>query len=88
MKARFTFDEMIYNNVCQGKQIYYFDDETGQEELKTIDYVKLEKDTRQVIVHCTDGSVFGCGQDKLHDFQVNNRKEWKSTNMKKLKGRK
>ena len=33
-KTRFTFDEMIYNTVVIGKQIYY------GEDLKTIDYVK------------------------------------------------
>jgi hypothetical protein len=64
-KTSFTFDEMVYNTVVGGKQIYY--DNT----LKIIDYVKLVKDTRQVQIHCTDGDIFLANQDDEFDFEVN-----------------
>ena len=79
MKAHFTFDEMVYNSICSGKQIYY------AEELKTIDYVKLDKPTRQIVVHCTDGDVFVAMQDDKHYFEVNQEKENKPVTKPKLK---
>ena len=61
MKANFTFDEMIYNSVAKGKGIYY------DNELKVIDYVKLEKDTRQLTVHCVMVQFLTVGKMKgLH----------------------
>ena len=56
--ASFTFDEMVYNTVVNGKQIYH----SGN--LKTIDYVKLMKDTRQLQIVCQDGSVFLSGEER------------------------
>ena len=68
-KADFTFDEMVYNNIVAGKQFYY--KEEGQsEELKTIDYVKLIKATRQVAIHCTDGDIMLANQDEEFTFEV------------------
>ena len=81
MKATFTFDEMVYNTVCSGRIIYHDGDE------KVIDYVKLDKNTRQIIIHCVDGDVFSAMQDDLHEFKVNNLKEWRKPNKKKLRGK-
>lgn len=79
-KAKFTFDEMVYNTVVNGKQIYHNDD------LKTIDYVKLMKDTRQLQVICQDGSVFLANQDDVFEFEVNNIKSKLPITSPKIKG--
>lgn len=81
-QASFTFDEMIYNTIVTGKQIYY----DGQP--KIIDYVKLTKNTRQIQVHCTDGLIFLANQDDEFTFEVNNPKPLKKPNNSKLKGNK
>jgi len=78
--ASFTFDEMVYNTVVNGKQIYHNGD------LKTIDYVKLMKDTRQLQVICQDGSVFLANQDDIFDFEVNNIKSKMPVTLPKIKG--
>ncbi len=77
--ASFTFDEMVYNTVVNGKQIYY----DGQ--LKTIDYVKLMKDTRQMQVICQDGSVFLANQDDTFLFEVNTPKSKMPVTLSKIK---
>lgn len=79
-KAVFTFDEMVYNSVVNGKQIYYSD------ETKTIDYVKLFKDTRQVEIHCSDGDVFLANQDDAFEFEVNTPKVKSQPTKPKIKG--
>ena len=81
-KTSFTFDEMVYNTVVSGKQIYYGD------ELKTIDYVKLVKDTRQIEVVCSDGDAFLVNQDDEFFFEVNLPKPIVHPNRPKLKGNK
>jgi hypothetical protein len=81
-KTSFTFDEMVYNTVVNGKQIYY------NEELKTIDYVKLVKDTRQLQIVCTDGDAFLANQDDEFFFDVNLPKPLVQPNKSKLKGNK
>ena len=81
-QASFTFDEMVYNSVVNGKTIYYSGD------TKTIDYVKLTKDTRQVQVHCTDGDVFLANQDDEFTFEVSSLKPMVKPNKPKLKGNK
>jgi hypothetical protein len=78
-KASFTFDEMVYNTVVNGKQIYY------NNELKTIDYVKLMKSTRQLQIVCVDSSVFLANQDDVFDFEVNTPKDKKSVTLPKIK---
>ena len=78
--ASFTFDEMVYNTVVNGKQIYHNGD------LKTIDYVKLMKDTRQLQIVCQDGSVFLANQDGVFDFEVNNIKSKLPVTLPKIKG--
>ena len=77
--ASFTFDEMVYNTVVNGKQIYY------NNELKTIDYVKLMKDTRQLQIVCVDNSVFLANQDDIFDFEVNTPKDKKTVTLSKIK---
>lgn len=86
-KVKFTFDEMVYNTICAGKQFYYDTNDDGIEELKTIDYVKMDKQSRQIIVHCTDGVVFPCHQDDLHNFEVTSEKIWKKPNKRRSKGK-
>lgn len=88
MIAEFTFDEMVYNSICSGKQIWYDDDAdpNTSPELKTIDYVKLDKKTRQIIIHCTDGDIIACLQDDIHQFEVTSNKVWKKTNRRRMKG--
>lgn len=80
-KTQFTFDEMVYNTVVVGKQIYY------GENLKTIDFVKIVKDTRQMQIHCTDGSIFLANQDDVFEFEVNNPKTPAKPTLPKLKGK-
>jgi len=80
-KASFTFDEMVYNTIVNGKEIYY------DGIIKIIDYVKLAKDTRQIQVHCTDGDIFLANQDDEFMFEVNTPKPMKKPNKKKLKGK-
>lgn len=79
-KTSFTFDEMVYNSIVNGKIIYY--DETP----KTINYVKIVKNTRQIQIHCTDGSIFLANQDDEFDFEVNIVKLKAQPNQSKLKG--
>ena len=81
-RTSFTFDEMVYNSVVNGKTIYYND------VAKTISYVKLVKDTRQVQIHCTDGDIFLANQDDEFDFEVNTVKSTGQPNKPKLKGNK
>lgn len=80
-KATFTFDEMVYNSIVNGKQIYYND------EIKVIDYVKLVKDTRQVQIICQDGEVFLVNQDDVFEFEVNSPKPMVQPTKPKLKGK-
>lgn len=68
-KADFTFDEMVYNSVVAGQQFYYKEHD-GPEELKTIDYVKLIKNTRQIEIHCIDGDIMLANQDEVFTFEV------------------
>lgn len=88
MKAVFTFDEMVYNTIVAGKQIWYDEDEDGEGELLTIDYVKLVKKTRLIQVHCTDGTVFLTNQDEQQVFDVTNEKVNKMPTRRKNKKRK
>lgn len=81
MKAQFTFDEMVMNSVCTGRVIYYDDKQ------EVIDYIKVEKKSRQLIVHCASGLVFPCKQDDVFEFEVNNRKVWRKVNAPRLKGK-
>lgn len=81
-KTSFTFDEMVYNTVVSGKQIYYGD------EIKTISYVKMIKDTRQIQVICVDGDVFLANQDDEFFFEVNTPKPLVEPNKPKLRGNK
>lgn len=78
--ASFTFDEMVYNTVVNGKQIYHNGD------LKTIDYVKLMKDTRQLQIVCQNGDVFLANQDDVFDFEVTTPKDKKVVTLPKIKG--
>ena len=78
--ASFTFDEMIYNSIVNGKQIYY------ENELKTINYVKMVKDTRQIQIICTDDEVFLVNQDDVFNFEVNTLKPIATPTKAKLKG--
>ena len=80
-RTSFTFDEMVYNSVVAGKIIYY------KNEAKVINYVKLVKDTRQVQIHCADGSVFLLNQDEEFDFEVNTPKPKAQPTLPKLKGK-
>jgi len=82
MRAEFTFDEYVYNQSLIGATIYYDD------SLKTIEYVKLDKQTRQIIVHCVSGDVFTCMQDEMFDWEVTTEKEYKAPTLPRLKGRK
>jgi hypothetical protein len=77
--ASFTFDEMVYNTVVNGKQIYY------NGELKTINYVKLMKDTRQMQIVCQDGDVFLANQDDSFLFEVNTPKAKMPITLSKIK---
>lgn len=86
MKANFTFDEMVYNSICSGRQIWY-KNANGTETLKTIDYVKLDKSSRQIVVNCVGGDVFLCKQDDVHTFEVLAEKELKAPNLKRLDGK-
>lgn len=79
-KTSFTFDEMVYNSVVNGKVIYY-DDVT-----KTIDFVKIIKDTRQIQIHTTDGDIFLANQDSEFYFEVDIVKLKGQPNMSKIKG--
>jgi hypothetical protein len=72
---------MVYNSVVNGKQIYYNDD------IKTIDYVKLFKDTRQIEVHCLDGDIFLANQDDEFSFEVNTPKNKEKPTLPKLRGK-
>lgn len=84
MQAEFTFDEMVYNSIVKGKQIYY--QEAGASpELKTIDYVKIKKDTRQIQIHCDCGDVFLANQDEIFTFEVQTERPHKKPNRKKIK---
>ena len=78
--AQFTFDEMVYNSIVNGKQIYYDD------VLYTIDYVKIVKNTRQVLIVTTSGDSFIVNQDDVFTFEVNNPKPMVLPNKSKLKG--
>ena len=78
-KASFTFDEMVYNTVVNGKQIWYDD------QLKTIDYVKLIKDTRQVQIVCIGGDVFLANQDDTFEFEVLANKPMMDVTLSKIK---
>lgn len=83
MKAKFTLDEMVYNSIINGKEIYY------NNEIKIIDYVKLIKDTRQVQIICqpdinNDVSVFLVNQDDLLEFNITNPKPFLPPNLPKL----
>jgi len=83
-KAKFTLDEMVYNSIINGKQIYY------NNELKTIDYVKIVKDTRQIQIICQPDinnhvDVFLVNQDDALDFEINNPKPFLNPNKPKLK---
>lgn len=69
-KSDFTFDEIIYNSVLSGVQMYYDGDGNETETLVTIDFVKVIKQTRQFHVHCTDGTVFLANQDDVFTFEV------------------
>jgi len=88
MKAEFTFDEMVYNTVCAGRILYY------EDVKKTIDYVKIDKGTRQVLIHCvieegqSEADIFVAKQDELHTFEVTANKVWKKPNKKRLRGKK
>ncbi len=82
MKTSFTFDEMVYNTVVSGKQIYY------EDEIKIISYVKIIKDTRQIQVICDDGDVFLANQDDEFFFEVNTPKPMVQPNKSKLNGNK
>lgn len=93
-KAVFTFDEMVYNSVVSGRQIWYDSDSDGKGELLTIDYVKLIKDTRQIQVHCVEKNsknkpiVFLTDQDAMQVFEVTAEKVAKRPNKKKNKKKK
>lgn len=78
--AQFTFDEMVYNSVVSGKQIYY------NNTLYTIDYVKLVKNTRQVLIVTVGGDSFLVNQDDVFTFEVNTPKPMVTPNKSKLKG--
>lgn len=80
MKVSLPFDEMLYNTVFIGKQIYH-DDGT----IHTISHVKLIKDTRQVKIHTVNGEVFLADQDSIIDFEVNEELVNQPTTKKKLK---
>lgn len=80
MKVSLPFDEMVYNTICIGKQIYH-DDGT----LHTISYVKLLKDTRQIKIHTTDGEVFLADQDSVFDFEITEELNSQPVTKKKIK---
>lgn len=82
-RAQFTFDEMVYNSICQGKQIYHDEDDT----LYTISYVKLLKDIRAVQIHTVEGEVFLANQDDEFEFEVNDPKLRKKPTKRKVKGK-
>ena len=82
MKADFTFDEAVYNKNLSGMGVYH------EDELKTIDYIKLAKGTRQLSINCTDGDVFLARQDEIFTFEVTADKILKKPNRKRLRGKK
>ena len=90
MKAKFTFDEAVYNSVLMGKKFCHSEDGLERE----IAYVKLTKDSRQIKVHCvqradeTEPAVFLANQDDIHECEVNNELQDRPVNKKKSKRRK
>ena len=78
-KSNFSIDEMVYNNVLQGKRIYY------NQSLKVISYVKLEKKSRQVLIVCTDGDSFPVNQDDVLTWEVNTHLSMTKPNKSKIK---
>lgn len=82
MKVNFSPDEMVYNSILSGKRFYDNDD-----NLLTIDYVKLEKETRQMIIHCTNGDVMTSSQDGLITWEVQSERKPKKPNKKRLRGK-
>ena len=82
MKVTFTFDEYVYNGGgLKGAKIYHSEDDT----LHIIDYVKLTKDSRQIKIHCEDGSVFLANQDDPYDWEVNSERVEKPVTKQKSK---
>lgn len=78
-QAEFTFDEMVYNTAVQGKSLYHND------VLVTIEYVKLQKETRQILIVCTNGDKFLTSQDAPKLWEVNTIKPFVAPNKSKLK---
>lgn len=78
-QATFSFDEMVYNSIVSGKQIWH------KEVLYTIDYVKFSKLAREILVVCTDGTAFKTSQDEPKLWEVNTVKEFVKPTKEKLK---
>jgi hypothetical protein len=65
IKQLSTFDELIYNGENPiGKTIYY------NNLKKVIKHIKVIKGSRQLQVHCVDGTIFLCNQDKEFYFDL------------------
>ena len=68
-KVKFTPYEAIFNNALSGMSIYH---QSSPNQAWVIDYVKVEKQTRTLEVHCTNGEVFIANQDDILEWEVNN----------------
>ena len=86
-KVDLTFDEVVYNSILAGKLMWYDGDGDEVEELKTIEFVKVIKQTRQLHIHCVDGDSFLANQDDVFTFDVTTPKVQRTVTKRKQMGR-
>jgi hypothetical protein len=83
MKAAFTPEEMLYNQIYQDRVMWV--DIDGVDEQKIIDYLKLVPNSPIIQVHFHDGDVMEMSKYKSYNFDVTNKLQFKKATKEQIK---
>ena len=83
MKAAFTPEEMLYNQIYKDRIMWIEID--GVEGQKIINYIKLVPNSPIMQAHFYDGDIMEMSKYKLYTFEVTNKLDFKKATKEQIK---
>ncbi len=83
MKAAFTPEEMLYNQIYTDRIMWVEID--GVDEEKIIKYIKLVPNSPIMQAHFHDGDIMEMSKYKCYNFEVTNKLEFKKATKEQIK---
>ncbi len=83
MKAAFTPEEMLYNQIYKDRIMWVEID--GADEEKIIKYIKLVPNSPIMQAHFHDGNIMEMSKYKCYNFEVTNKLDFKKATKEQIK---